>query len=75
MVVRLGGALLVDQASLLDRLSLDTFTLEQDGLAAAEVDVSRGKIAQALVVALVVVVRDEGLDLRLEVAGQVVVLE
>jgi hypothetical protein len=67
--------LVVDQASLLDGLSLDAFAFEQDGLAAAEIDVGRGEVTQALVVALVVIVGDEGLDLRLEVAGQVVVLE
>jgi hypothetical protein len=65
----------VQQAPLLDGLALDAFTLEQDGLAAAEVGVGRGQVVQALVVALVVVVLDEGRDLRLELAGQVVVLE
>src|SRR5215204_5543923 len=40
-----------------------------------EVDVGRGEVAQALVAALVVVVGDEGLDARLQVAGQVVVLQ
>jgi len=60
--------LLVDQAALLDGLSLDAFAVEQDGLAAAEMDVGRGQVAQALVVTLVIVVGDEGLDLRLEVA-------
>jgi hypothetical protein len=45
----------VDQASPLDGLSLDAFAVEQDGLAAAEVDVGRGEVAQALVVALAVV--------------------
>jgi hypothetical protein len=48
--------LLVDQASLLDGLSFDALAVEQDGLAAAEIDVSRGQVAQALVAALVVVV-------------------
>ncbi len=62
--------MLVDQASLLNRLSLDAFSVEQDGLAAAEIDVSRGQVAQALVAAAVVVVVDERLDLRFEVAGQ-----
>jgi hypothetical protein len=33
--------LLVHQAALLDGLPLDAFTVEQDGLAAAEVDIGR----------------------------------
>ena len=40
-----------------------------------KIDVGRGQVLQALVGAAVVVVLDEGPDLRLEVAGQVVVLE
>jgi hypothetical protein len=31
----------VDQAALLDGLALDAFAVEQDGLAAAEVDIGR----------------------------------
>lgn len=46
--------LLVDQASLLDGLALDALAVEQDGVAAAEIDISRGQVAQALVAALVV---------------------
>ena len=65
----------MEQAALLDGLPLDAFAVEQDGLGAAEVDVGRGKVAQALVVALVVVVVDEGCDLGFEIAGQAVVLE
>jgi hypothetical protein len=66
---------LVHQVPLPDGLALDAFTLEQDGLPSAEVNISRGEVLQALVVALVVIVLDKGLDLRLEVAGQVVVLK
>ena len=44
-------------------------------MATSEVDVGRGEVAQALVVALVIVVVDKGLDLGLEIAGQVVVLQ
>src|ERR1700680_2756430 len=43
--------------------------------AASEVDVGRGQVAQALVVAQVIVVGDEGADPGLESAGQVVVLQ
>ena len=45
------GVLLMDQASLLDGLALDAFSVEQNGLAAAEIDVSWGQVAQALVAA------------------------
>ena len=44
-------------------------------LAAAEVDVSGGQVAEALVVAVVVVVVDEGADGGLELAGKEVVLQ
>jgi hypothetical protein len=57
---------LVHQAPLLDGVPLDA--LAQDGLASAEVDVGRGQVLQALVGAAVVVVLDEGLDPRLELA-------
>ena len=62
------------QASLFDGLSLDPFSLQQDGLASAEVDVGRRKIVEALVVAAMIVVVDEAVDVRFEVARQVVVL-
>ena len=51
------------------RLMLD------DGCGSAEVGVCRGDVVEALVVAAVVVVLDEGRDLALEVTGQEVVLE
>ena len=44
-------------------------------LPSPEVDVSGGKIVEALVIAGMVVVRHEGGDLASEVAGQVVVLK
>jgi hypothetical protein len=65
----------VQQAALLDGLPLDAFALEEDRLSPAEVDVGRGEVLQAPVDAAVVVVVDEGRDLRLELAGQGVVLE
>jgi hypothetical protein len=71
----LSGDCTVVQASGLDGLSFDPFSLQQDGLAAPEVDVGRCQIADGFVVTLVVVVIDEGVDLGLEIAGQIVVLE
>jgi hypothetical protein len=65
----------VQQAPLLDGLALDAFALQQDGLPSAVIDIGRREVLQALVVALVVVVFGEGLDLRFKVAGQVVVLQ
>ena len=63
------------QAPMLDRLSFDPFTLLDDGWCPAEVGVGGRHVVQALVVALVIVVLDEGLDLGLEIAGQEVVLQ
>jgi hypothetical protein len=64
------GDVLVKQASLGDGLSFDACTLEQDRLACAEVNVCRRQIAQAFVVAVVVVVIDQAFDLGFEVTGQ-----
>ena len=61
----LGGGLAVLQAPLFECLSFDPFSCVQDSLAASEVDVGRRQVAQALVVALMIVVGDERLDLNL----------
>ncbi len=63
------------QATFLDCVSFDPFSFQQDGLTAPEVDVGRGEIVDALVIAPVVVVRDECIDLSFEIAGQIIVLE
>lgn len=63
------------QASLLEGVSLDALAFEQDALRPAEVNISGGQVSQALVVAPVVVVLDEHLNLGFEVAGQMVVLQ
>jgi hypothetical protein len=63
------------QATVCDGLSFDPFSFCQDGGAASEVDLGRGGIIDALVVAVVVVVVDEGLDLGFESAGEKVVLQ
>ena len=59
----------------MDSLAFDPFSFEQDGVASAEVDIGRRQVADGLVVTPVVVVIDEGVDLGLEMARQVVVLE
>src|SRR5580692_8096632 len=58
-----------------DCLSFDPFAFEEDGLGSSEVDVGRREIAQALVIAGMVVMSHEGGDLTFEIAGQVVVLK
>ena len=63
------------QAAIGEGLTLDLRPLAQDVLAATEVDVGRGEVAQALVRAGVVVVLDESRDPRLQLAGQVGVFE
>jgi hypothetical protein len=50
------------QAAVLDGLLFDAPPLSQDCLTATEVDVCRGEVADALVVAVVVVVVDEDGD-------------
>jgi hypothetical protein len=65
----------VQQAAVPDGLSFDPFPFDEDGLAAPEEDVGRGEVAQALMVAAVIVVGDEGIDLGFEIAWQKVVLE
>jgi hypothetical protein len=63
------------QASHFDGPSLDPFSLQQDGLAAPEVDVGRGKIVEALVVSPMIITLDEGCDLGFEIARQEVVFQ
>ena len=55
----LRGLFVVKQPTVLDGLAFDPFSFQQDGLTAPEVDVGRGEIVEALVIAPVVVVRDE----------------
>ncbi len=50
------------QAAVLDGLVFDASPFSQDGFAAPEVDISWGEVGDALVVAVVVVVVDEGRD-------------
>ncbi len=63
------------QAALSDCLFFDLCPFSQNGFVSPEVDVGRCDVVQALVVALVVVVIDEGPDLAFEITRQVVVLE
>lgn len=57
------------QAAIFDGRAFDPFSLQQNGLTAAEEDVGRGEVVQALVIAAMIVVIDEGLDFRFKIAG------
>lgn len=63
------------QAAILDSDAFDPFSVHEDFWTSSAVDVSRREIVQALVIATMVVVIDEGADLRRQVSGQIIVLE
>jgi hypothetical protein len=63
------GLAAVLQASGFDGFAFDPFSFQQDSLAAPEVDVGRGQVADALVVPETIVVVDEVADLLLEITG------
>ena len=63
------------QAAVLDGLLFDAPPLNQNGFAPPEAGVSRGEVADALVVSVVVVGIDEGFDRRIEFAFEEVVFE
>lgn len=63
------------QVPIFNGLSFDPFTLFEDGLSPAKVGISGRDVFQALVIALVVVVLDEGVDLGFKVTGQEVVFQ
>ena len=65
----------MQQAPLVDGVAFDPFPCLQDGLATSEVDIGRCEIAEAFVVAPVIVVIDEGAELRFESTRQEVVFE
>ena len=63
------------QATVCDGSKLDAFAFCEDRLRSAEVDVSRREVVDALMIADVIVVLDEGGDLPFEIARQVIVVE
>ena len=63
------------QASCLDGLALDPFAFGEDGLPAAEVDIGGRQVAEALMIAALVVMLDEGCDLPFEILRQIVVFQ
>jgi hypothetical protein len=60
---------------MLDSLAFDPFALFDDGFGPAKVSVGWRDVVEALVIARVVVMLDEGADLGLQVAGQEVVFQ
>ena len=63
------------QAPIGDCVAFDAFAFAADALCASKIDVSRREIVQALVIAGIVVMLDEGRDLAFEIAGEVILLE
>ncbi len=63
------------QAPQFDGPSPDPFSLEQDSLAASEVDIGLSEIAEALAIAPMVVALDEGCDLGFKIARKEVVFD
>lgn len=60
---------------MVDGSSFDALAFEQDGLPSAKIDIGRREIVDALVIAAVIVMLDEGLDVGLEIAGQIIILK
>src|SRR4029079_11662491 len=63
------------QATVCNRGTLDVQAFCADCLSSPEVNIGRSEIVEALVIADVVIVRDEGIDLPFEITGQIVVVE
>ena len=62
-------------AALLDCQFLDLFPFSENVFVAPEVDISGCDVSLALLVTLVVLILDEGLDLTFEIAGRAVILQ
>lgn len=63
------------QAPMFNGLSFDPFALFDDGWRPGKVDIGSGSVAQVLMVALVIVVFDNRIDLKREVAVQELILQ
>jgi hypothetical protein len=70
----LNGLILMRQTSGVEGRFLDPPAVFDDGLIAAEEDVGRCEVSEALVVALGVLSVDDGLNLSFQIHGQEVVL-
>ena len=65
----LSGDFAVLQAPVLEGQSFDAPTFFKDLSAPAEVDIRRGQVLQALVIAMMIIVLDEVADLGFAIAG------
>ena len=63
------------QATVCNSGTLDVQAFCEDCLSAPGVDIGRSEVVEAPVIADVVIVCDEGVDLTLEITGQIVVVE
>src|SRR6202044_1507347 len=63
------------QAAVCDCGPLDTSAFCEDGVRSTEVDVSGREVVDALMIADVIVVLDEGVDLLLDISRQIIVVE
>ncbi|ARW49129.1 hypothetical protein S1001342_02839 (plasmid) [Acetobacter pasteurianus subsp. pasteurianus] len=63
------------QASFLDGSSFDALTFEQDCLPPSEPDICRREIVETLVIAVLIIVFDECLDLAFEISRQIIMLK
>jgi hypothetical protein len=66
----LSGMQVMPQATICDGQAFDPFAFEEDGLGPPEADVSGSEIAEAFVIAGMVVALDEGRDLALRSPGR-----
>ena len=73
--VRLGGLQPVLQATVCNSGTLNALAFGEDCLSSPEVDIGRSEVVEALVIADVVIVRDEGVDLPFKITRQIVVVE
>jgi hypothetical protein len=63
------------QAAVCDCGPLDALTFGEDRLGSSKIDVGGREVVDALVIADMIVVVDEGTDLPFEITGQIVVVE
>ena len=74
-MLRLSGFFAVKQASVLDSLLFYFFALQENCLPPSEVYVGWREVLQALVISLVIIIGDEGLDLIFKIARKKVIFE
>ena len=63
------------QAAVCDGGSLDAVSFSEDRLGSSKIDVSGREVVDALVIADVIIVLHEGVDLPFEIARQIIVVE